>query len=110
LRQVEAASAQRFREVGLDAIADDEPTPAALFEARAASGGAWVAVSPSSGAVGFVIVEVVDDAAHIEQVSVVPAHQGWRCGVLSPVPTLPPERAFGRAATFWAIAWHLPPN
>ncbi len=80
MRQVEIASGQRFREVGLDAIADDEPPPAAVFEAYAAAGRAWVAVGPSSGAVGFVIVDMVDGAAHIEQVSVVPAHQGRGVG------------------------------
>jgi GNAT superfamily N-acetyltransferase len=80
MRQAEIASGQRFREVGLDAIADDEPPPAAVFEAYAVAGRAWVAVAPSSGVVGFVIVDMVDSAAHIEQVSVVPAHQGRGVG------------------------------
>ena len=47
---------------------------------HAAAGRAWVAVAPSSGVVGFVIVDIVDGAAHIEQVSVVPAHQGRGVG------------------------------
>jgi len=38
MRQVEIASGQRFREVGLDAIADDEPPPTAVFDAYAAAG------------------------------------------------------------------------
>jgi GNAT superfamily N-acetyltransferase len=80
MRQVEIASGQRFREIGLDAIADDEPPPAAVFEAYAAAGRAWVAVAPNSGVVGFVIVDMVDGAAHIEQVSVVPGHQGQGVG------------------------------
>jgi len=80
MRQVEIASGQRFREVGLDAIADDEPPPAAVFEAYAAAGRAWIAVGPSSGVVGFVIVDMLDGVAHIEQVSVVPAQQGRGVG------------------------------
>ncbi len=80
LRQVEIASGQRFREVGLDAIAHDQPPPAEVFEAYAAAGRAWVAVGPHFGTVGFVVVDVVDGAAHIEQVSVVPAHQGRGVG------------------------------
>ena len=80
MRQVEITSGQRFREVGLDAIADDEPPPATVFEAYAAAGRAWVAVAPSSHVVGFVIVDMVDGAAHIEQVSVVPAHEGQGVG------------------------------
>jgi len=80
MRQVEIASGERFREVGLDAIADDEPPPAAVFEAYAAASRAWVAVAPSSGVVGFVIVDMVDGAAHIEQVSVFRPHQGKGVG------------------------------
>jgi GNAT superfamily N-acetyltransferase len=80
MREIEIASGQRFREVGLDAIADDEPPPAAVFEAYAVAGRAWVAVGPSSGAVGFVTVDMVDGAAHIEQVSVAPSHQGQGVG------------------------------
>jgi GNAT superfamily N-acetyltransferase len=80
LRQVEIAAGQRFREVGLDTIADDKPPAAEVFEAYAAAGRAWVAVGPNAGAVGFVVVDVVDGAAHIEQVSVVPGHQGRGVG------------------------------
>jgi hypothetical protein len=36
--------------------------------------------APNSGVVGFVIVDMVDGAAHIEQVSVVPGHQGQGVG------------------------------
>jgi hypothetical protein len=75
MRQVESAAGQRFREVGLGAIADDEPPPAAVFEAYAAGDRAWVAVAPSSGVVGLVVVDVVDGAADIEQVSVLPTHR-----------------------------------
>jgi len=97
MRQVEITSGQRFREVGLDAIADDEPPPATVFEAYAAAGRAWVAVTPSSHVVGFVIVDMVDGAAHIEQVSVVPAHQGRGVG-----------RALIEHVRSWAVENGLP--
>ena len=97
MRQVEIVSGQRFREVGLDAIADHEPPPAAVFEAYAASGRAWVAVAPGSDVVGFVIFDIVDGAAHIEQVSVVPTHQGKGVG-----------RALIELVRRWAVENGLP--
>jgi GNAT superfamily N-acetyltransferase len=80
LREVEVAAGRLFREVGLDAVADDEPPAVALLEVYAAAGWAWVAVGPSAGVVGYVLVDIVDGAGHIEQVSVVPAHQGMGVG------------------------------
>jgi GNAT superfamily N-acetyltransferase len=97
MRQVEIASGQRFREVGLEAIADDEPPPTTVFEAYAAAGRAWVAVAARSGLIGFVIVDMVDGAAHIEQVSVVPAHQGRGVG-----------RALIEQVRRWAVENGLP--
>jgi GNAT superfamily N-acetyltransferase len=97
MRQVEIVSGQRFREVGLGAIADNEPPPPSVFEQHAAAGRAWVAVGLSDGVAGFVIADIVDAAAHIEQVSVVPAHQGQGVG-----------RALIEQVSRWAVENGLP--
>lgn len=80
LRQVEVAAGQRFRDIGLDAIADDEPPPVEILARFAEDGRAWAAVDTHKGTVGFVLVEVFDGAAHIAQVSVAPTEQGQGIG------------------------------
>ncbi len=59
------------------AIADDDPPTMEDLEAYQAQGRAWVATDDEAGddvAVAYLLVDVVDGAAHIEQVSVDPAH------------------------------------
>ncbi len=50
--------------------------PAADLAAYAKAGRAWVAVDGADEAVGYVVVDAVDGCAHVEQISVVPAHSG----------------------------------
>ena len=46
----------------------------------AEDGRSWVAVKASGEPMGYILVDVIDGAAHIEQVSVIPAHQGKGVG------------------------------
>jgi GNAT superfamily N-acetyltransferase len=80
LREIERLAGARFREVGLDAVADAEPAPVETLARYAADGRSWVAVDGSDRAVGYVVVDVVDGAAHIEQISVRPDRQGIGVG------------------------------
>jgi predicted N-acetyltransferase YhbS len=80
LREIERRAGERFRSVGLDAVADDEPTSVEELAEYAALGCSWVAVGSSGEPVGYVLVTDVDGAAHIEQVSVLPDHQGAGVG------------------------------
>jgi GNAT superfamily N-acetyltransferase len=81
LREIERASGARFREVGLDDIADAELMSVESFGTYIDAGLAWVATDDGDSiVVGFVIVDEVDDAAHIEQVSVIPERQGQGVG------------------------------
>lgn len=80
LREIERASGQRYRDVGLDAVADDEPAPIEVLAAYAQADRAWVAVEADDVPVGYILVDEVDSAAHIEQVSVLPDHQGRGLG------------------------------
>ncbi len=80
LREIERAAGERFRDVGLSGIADDEPLPAPTLDRYATEGRSWVALDDADRPIGYVVVDVIDDHAHIEQVSVHPDHQGRGVG------------------------------
>ena len=61
-------------------VADDEPPSAEDLAAFQRDGRAWVAADEADRPVGYVLVAVVDDNAHVEQVSVHPRHAGRGLG------------------------------
>ncbi|ALE75401.1 GCN5-related N-acetyltransferase [Pseudonocardia sp. Ae168_Ps1] len=79
MREIERAAGEPFRAIGLDVVADDEPLPGAVLVAYAAAGRAFVDVRDGAPA-GYLITEVVDGCAHLEQVSVLPRMRGRRIG------------------------------
>lgn len=80
LREIERASGQRYRDFGLDDVADDEPASIEVLAGYAEGARAWVAADSEGAPLGYLLVDEVDGAAHIEQVSVVPDHQGRGLG------------------------------
>ncbi|HUQ40280.1 MAG TPA: GNAT family N-acetyltransferase [Acidimicrobiales bacterium] len=90
LREIERAAGERFRTVGMDAVADDDPPSVAALNLFSAAGRSWVAVDASDRPTGFVLVDVLDGGAHIEQISVHPMVQG---------------RGLGRALVEWVARW-----
>ncbi|MGF7119850.1 GNAT family N-acetyltransferase [Rhodococcus sp. TAF43] len=74
LPEIDVAAGSAFRDVGMDAIADDDPPPLALFETHFAEGRLWVWAEHAQRPVAFCLVDVVDGNAHIEQISVHPSH------------------------------------
>jgi GNAT superfamily N-acetyltransferase len=80
LREIERTSGQRYRDYGLDNIADHEPASVEVLARYTDDGRSWVAAEDSGEPIGFILVDVIDGAAHIEQVSVIPAHQGRGVG------------------------------
>lgn len=74
LRGIERAAGEAFRDVGMDAIAEDEPLTVGELAAFQVDGRAWVAVGAADRPVAYLLVEPVDGNAHIEQVSVHPGH------------------------------------
>lgn len=72
LQEVEVAAAETFRALGMDLVADDDPFTLEELRRYADAGRAWVAVLPGGPdeAVGYLVLDVVDGAAHVEQVSV----------------------------------------
>lgn len=79
MQQIERLSGQQFRTVGLDSIADDEPPSVEELASYAREGRCWVA-HDGDDLVGYAIAYEVDGNAHLEQVSVVPEHQGRGVG------------------------------
>jgi ribosomal protein S18 acetylase RimI-like enzyme len=72
LQEIERAAGERFRDVGMPEIADDEPLPLDVLAGYLQAGRAWVATDATDVAVGYLIADVVDGNLHIEQVSVHP--------------------------------------
>jgi GNAT superfamily N-acetyltransferase len=87
LRDIERAAGTPFRDVGMAAIADDEPPTIDELTAYQRAGRAWVWGDPP---VAYVLADEVDGYAHIEQVSVHPGHS---------------RRGIGRALVDHVGAW-----
>ena len=64
----------------MDAIADDEPPSVAELEAYRVAGRVWVVDGEDGTPLAYVLVDVLDRAAHVEQVSVDPAARGRGLG------------------------------
>lgn len=112
LREIERLAGERFRDVGLPDIADDEPLPADVLAGYIAAGRSWVAVDGADAPVGYVVVDVVDGCAHVEQVSVRPDHQGLGTGraLLERVHRWAAEHGLAAVTltTFADVPWNAP--
>lgn len=77
LREIERAAGVIFRDL-LRAIADSEPPPAATLAAYQEAGRAWVCVDEGDEPIAYLLIDLIDAQAHIEQISVHPkvARQG----------------------------------
>jgi GNAT superfamily N-acetyltransferase len=79
LPDIERQAGERFRQVGLDDIADHDP-----FDADELAAAVMVFVATADDdpqeVVGYAMVELVDDHAHLEQLSVLPDHGGQGIG------------------------------
>ncbi|HNP58466.1 MAG TPA: GNAT family N-acetyltransferase [Gordonia sp. (in: high G+C Gram-positive bacteria)] len=82
IQDIEQRAGQAFRTVGMDAIADDDPFSDAELDAYTASGRAWVSTDQADKPTAYVLVDIIDCMAHIEQVTVDPAHARKGLGAL----------------------------
>lgn len=80
LAEIERRAGERFREIGMDAVADDEAFPVGEVLGYQRAGRAWVATDDLDRPIAYLLVDLVDGAAHIEQVSVRPDHAGRGVG------------------------------
>jgi len=83
LPDLERAAGAAFRDLDMASIADDEPPSTNELLAYQRAGRAWVATDDVDQPIAYLVVDVLDEAAHVEQVSVHPDSpaRGWdaRC-------------------------------
>ncbi|MEY2474929.1 MAG: hypothetical protein QOG87_244 [Actinomycetota bacterium] len=112
LRDIERSAGKVFRTIGMDAIADDEPPSVAELDAYRVGGRAWVVADDTDTPIAYVIVDVLDGNAHIEQVSVHPDHAGQRLGaqLVDHVATWAQEHGHPAVplTTFRDVPWNAP--
>jgi GNAT superfamily N-acetyltransferase len=80
LREIERLAGEAFREVGMVAIADDALPTVEELAGYQRAGRAWVAIDAADKPIAYVLVELLDGAAHVEQISVDPRHARKRVG------------------------------
>lgn len=90
LHDIERAAGAAFRELGMATIADDETPSARVLHNYRRAGRMWVAVNAVGRVIAYLLADIVDGNAHIEQVSVHPHFS---------------RRGFGRALIETATAW-----
>ncbi|RVW01705.1 GNAT family N-acetyltransferase [Rhodococcus spongiicola] len=79
LPEVEVAAGSLFRELDMDAVAD-EPAPEVECFLRAHQRGDVLVAETADRVVGFVRLNELDGALHVEQLGVVPTHGGQGIG------------------------------
>jgi GNAT superfamily N-acetyltransferase len=105
---IERKAGALFTTVGMPEIAYDDPE----LDPFRAGGHAWVAVDADDRPVAYLISAVVDGCAHVEQVSVAPAHarRGLGAALIDHLAAV--AAAEGRPAvtltTFRDVAWNAP--
>lgn len=80
VRELERAAGAAFRDLGMAAVADDEPLSIAELVAFQQNGRSWVITDDADRPVAYLLLDVVDGNAHVEQVSVHPDHAGRGLG------------------------------
>ena len=112
LQEIEVRACEAFRDVGMDQVADDDPFSAEELQPYLDAGRAWVAAPGDGPPVAYLLVDEVDGAAHIEQVSVDPDFARQRVGLrlIEAMAAWARRRGFTRMTltTFAEVAWNAP--
>jgi len=111
---VEAVAGERFRSVTdprIAGCADDPPFGAAELRDYIDAGHAWVATEDDE-VVGFVVIDLLDDCAHIEEVAVAPdaGRRGYGRALVETVVTWAGRHGCAAVTltTFRDVAWNGP--
>ncbi|MFE5297610.1 GNAT family N-acetyltransferase [Streptomyces sp. NPDC056632] len=112
LQDIERAAGEAFRPLGMGEIADDEPLSLDVLEGYRSAGRAWVAVDEGGRPVAYLLMDAVDGAAHIEQVSVHPAaaRQGVGRALIEHLAGAAREQGLAALTltTFAEVPWNAP--
>lgn len=74
LQVIQMAAGAAFRDIDTADIADNPPTPINALARYQQARRVWVAVNRLDQPIAFVLIDIVDECAHIKQVSVHPDH------------------------------------
>ncbi|MFC4335093.1 GNAT family N-acetyltransferase [Salininema proteolyticum] len=111
-QRIERAAGEMYRAIGMEEIADDEPPTLEVLSEYRRVGHAWVAVDDGDLPVAYLIAERMDDALHIEQVTVHPDYTRRRIGrsLLDHAATVAEEEALEALTltTFKDVPWNAP--
>jgi GNAT superfamily N-acetyltransferase len=72
--EIERAASDMYRSLSMDFVADDDPGSPEELEPYVRDRRAFVATDAADRPIAYIILDAVDGAAHIEQVSVHPEH------------------------------------
>lgn len=110
--EIERVSGSAFRERDMASIADDGPLPAHELLAYQRAGRAWVATDDVDEPVAYLVLDIVDEFTHVEQVSVDPAYAHHRLGqaLLDAEAAWAHEQGLGAMTltTFADVTWNAP--
>jgi GNAT superfamily N-acetyltransferase len=110
LRSIERDAGQAFAAIGMPRMG--EALPVEQLEAFRSAGRAWVTVDDDDAPVAYLLSAVLDNCAHIEQLSVAPSHarRGVGAALIEHLATI--ARGEGRPAltltTFRDVPWNAP--
>jgi len=112
LSAIELAAGELFRTVSMDVIADDGPPDLQRLAARVDDGRAWVDVGDDDIARAYLVASSLTNTAHIEQLSVHPAHARKRlgAGLIDHLAHWSTRRGIARLTltTFREVPWNAP--
>ncbi|MGH3974998.1 MAG: GNAT family N-acetyltransferase [Pseudonocardiaceae bacterium] len=112
LRELERAAGASFRDLGMHAIADDPPPSLAELAVFQHEDRAWVVVDDGDIPIAYLLLDVVDGNAHIEQISVHPDHarQGLGRTLLDTAASWAQERGLAALTltTYADVPWNAP--
>jgi GNAT superfamily N-acetyltransferase len=112
LPALEVAAGARFREVGMDAVADDAPPSLETFAEGQRTQNLLVAVDRAEVVIGFVLLHPLDSALHVEQITVAPAlgRRGIGARLMAAAEELARRRGFAAMTltTFSDVAFNGP--
>lgn len=112
LRDIERAAGKVFADIGMVMVAEDEPPSLEALREFQRNGRAWVHTDAGDHPVAYLIAELVDGSAHVEQVSVHPdfARQRIGNGLMEHLAAWARERGVTALTltTFTEVEWNGP--
>jgi len=112
LQDIERAAGEPFAALGMTAVAEDAPPTVAELRDHLRAGRNWVSFDENDMPVAYLIADIVDDAVHIEQVSVHPrhAHAGLGRGLIEHAAGWARDHGYRALTltTYLTVPWNAP--